>query len=170
MPTEAHLLPSRSLTVQGDTPLTKLKEKETTMRRYGRVDQDRIVEFFETDGDISQMFHPSIIWAEVTNNPEVQLGWVATKTDGVWTFAEYVPPPPTEQELIAKAQQQKWQLLNNGAYWLLLNSFQYKADTGVATPEEQAQLLAHKEYSIAVSDIDKQPGYPANIVWPTAPY
>ncbi|RON79502.1 tail fiber assembly protein [Pseudomonas fluorescens] len=140
------------------------------MRRYGRVDQDRIVEFFETDGDITQMFHPSIIWAEVTDHPEVQLGWVATKTDGVWAFAAYVPPPPTEQELIDQAQLQKWQLLNGAANWLLLNSLQFKADINVATPEEQSLLHAHKLYSIAVSDIDKQPGYPATIVWPVAPY
>ncbi|MCX2542252.1 tail fiber assembly protein [Pseudomonas sp. COW5] len=140
------------------------------MRRYGRVDQDRIVEFFETDGDITQMFHPSIIWAEVTDHPEVQLGWVATKTDGVWTFAAYVPPPPTEQELIDKAQMNKWQLLNVAANWLLLNSLQFKVDTGVASADDEARLLAHKVYSIAVSDIDKQPGYPANIVWPVAPY
>ncbi|WP_256584953.1 tail fiber assembly protein [Pseudomonas sp. FW305-3-2-15-E-TSA2] len=69
-----------------------------------------------------------------------------------------------------EAQQQKWQLLNVAAGWLLLNSLNYKVETGVATPAEQALLLTHKQYCIAISDIDKQPGYPATIVWPVAPY
>ncbi|WP_447796229.1 phage tail assembly chaperone [Pseudomonas moraviensis] len=31
-------------------------------------------------------------------------------------------------------------------------------------------MLAHKQYCIALSDIDQQSGYPANITWPVAPY
>ncbi|RON54943.1 tail fiber assembly protein [Pseudomonas frederiksbergensis] len=140
------------------------------MRRYARISQDRVVEFFETDGDITQMFPPSLIWVEITGNTQIQQGWVATKTDGVWTFAAYVPPPPTEQELREQAELQKWQLLNVASGWLLLNSLQFKADTGVATPEDETLLLAHKQYCIAVSDIDKQSGYPVTIDWPVVPY
>jgi hypothetical protein len=88
---------------------------------------------------------------EVTDHPEVQLGWVATKTDGVWTFAAYVPPPPTEQELIAQAQLNKWQLLNVAANWLLLNSLQFKVATGVANPDEY-QIKRNKNESLHTDD------------------
>ena len=75
-----------------------------------------------------------------------------------------------EEELRNKAEQQKWQLLNGAANWLLMNSLQFKVDVGVATSEDQARLLAQKQYCIALSDIDQQSGYPANIAWPVAPY
>ncbi|MFG6205312.1 tail fiber assembly protein [Pseudomonas retamae] len=92
------------------------------------------------------------------------MGWSAT-FNGVWTFSA-----PAEEELRNEAEQQKWQVLNGAASWLLKNSLQFKVNVGVATSADQARLLAHKQYCIALSDIDQQSGYPTNIAWPVAHY
>ncbi|WP_322846082.1 tail fiber assembly protein [Pseudomonas sp. B33.4] len=103
-------------------------------------------------------------WVDVTGNTEVRVGWTAT-LNGVWTFTA-----PSEQDLRNDAQEKKWELLNGATMWLMLNSLQFKADLNVVDPQEQALLLLHKQYCIALSDIDKQAGYPVTIDWPTVPY
>jgi catalase (peroxidase I) len=37
------------------------------MKIYARIDSGIVVEFFETDGDITQMFHPDMEWIDVSN-------------------------------------------------------------------------------------------------------
>ncbi|KAK52535.1 caudovirales tail fiber assembly domain protein [Bordetella bronchiseptica OSU054] len=39
----------------------------------------------------------------------------------------------------------------------------------IATPEEQASLIAWKQYRVALNRIEQQAGYPTEILWPTAP-
>ncbi|EJN36165.1 tail fiber assembly protein [Pseudomonas sp. GM80] len=134
------------------------------MNLYALVEYNRVVQL--KDGDVSPdaPASPSSTWVDVTGNSEIRVGWKAT-FNVVWTFT-----PPSDEDLRNEAEQQKWQLLNTAANWLLMNSLPFKVDVGIATPEEQALLLAFKHYSIALSDIDKQSGYPINIVWPVAPY
>lgn len=43
------------------------------MKKYARIDNENVVEFFETDDDITKFFHPSLIWVECDN--VVELGW-----------------------------------------------------------------------------------------------
>lgn len=46
------------------------------MKTYARIEDGQVAELFQTDGDISQMFHPSLVWMDVTNsNPQPQPGW-----------------------------------------------------------------------------------------------
>lgn len=45
------------------------------MKKYARVDDDTVVELIETDGDISEMFHPDTVWVDVTSVPGVENGW-----------------------------------------------------------------------------------------------
>ncbi|MBX8467560.1 MULTISPECIES: tail fiber assembly protein [unclassified Pseudomonas] len=134
------------------------------MNLYALVEYGKVTQLRESEVIPDAPASPTSFWVDVTGNSEIRVGWSATFNE-VWTFT-----PPSDEELRNEAEQQKWQLLNFAANWLLLNSLQFKVDLGVASAADEAQLLAHKQYSIAVSDIDKQPGYPANIVWPVAPY
>jgi hypothetical protein len=134
------------------------------MNLYALVEYSKVTQLKESEVIPDAPASPTSFWVDVTGNSEIRVGWSATFNE-VWTFT-----PPSDEELRNEAEQQKWQLLNFAANWLLLNSLQFKVDLGVASAADEAQLLAHKQYSIAVSDIDKQPGYPANIVWPVAPY
>ncbi|MFJ4250650.1 virus tail fibre assembly protein, lambda gpK [Pseudomonas helmanticensis] len=134
------------------------------MNLYALVEYSKVVQLKESNVSPDAPASPTSAWVDVTGNTEIRVGWGAA-FNGVWTFT-----PPTDEDLRNEAEQQKWQLLNVAANWLLLNSLQFKVDLGIATTEDQARLLTHKQYCIDVSDIDKQPGYPANIVWPVAPY
>lgn len=42
-------------------------------------------------------------------------------------------------------------------------------DLGVETPEEVSALTAWKEYRVALSRIEQQDGFPADVEWPVAP-
>jgi hypothetical protein len=42
-------------------------------------------------------------------------------------------------------------------------------DLGEATPGEAAELLEWKRYRIDLNRIDQQPGFPAEVEWPTKP-
>jgi len=134
------------------------------MNLYALVEYSKVTQLKESEVIPDAPASPTSFWVDVTGNSEIRVGWSGTFNE-VWTFT-----PPSDEDLRNEAEQQKWQLLNFAANWLLLNSLQYKVDLGLASTADEAQLLAHKQYSIAVSDIDKQPGYPANIVWPVAPY
>lgn len=52
--------------------------------RYARIENDTVVELFETDEDITQMFHQSLVWVPCPD-PLVAYGW---RFDG----ASYSPP------------------------------------------------------------------------------
>lgn len=46
------------------------------MGAYVRVDNGVVAELFETDGDITEMFNPAIVWVDVTTvAPQPQVGW-----------------------------------------------------------------------------------------------
>lgn len=48
-----------------------------TRQKYARIYEGQVVELFETDGDITAMFHPDLIWVEITDvdpAPEKRLG------------------------------------------------------------------------------------------------
>ena len=36
------------------------------MKTYARIENSAVVELFETDGDITEMFHPDLIWVEAS--------------------------------------------------------------------------------------------------------
>jgi len=58
--------------------------------KYARIEHNVIVEFFETDGDISQMFHPDLVWVPCPS-PEITEGW--RYVDGAFLL-----PLPEEEE------------------------------------------------------------------------
>ena len=45
------------------------------MKTYARIEGGVVVELLQTDGDIAKMFHPNIIWIDVSSVVEVAEGW-----------------------------------------------------------------------------------------------
>ena len=69
------------------------------MRTYARIQDGRIVELFATDDDIVTLFHSSLRWIDVTDQPGVAVGWLH---DGRMAAAPVVVAPdpvPTIAEL-----------------------------------------------------------------------
>ena len=139
------------------------------IRDYIRVYDGRVAEFLSTDGDITTMFPPDMIWVDVTETPGIQYNWVATETDGSWSFAPYVPPPPTPTEILAAAITERDSRLRWAHDRLVIKPLQFAADLGVSTADDDSLLLAWKQYCVDVSQVDQQAGYPSDIVWPTPP-
>lgn len=61
--------------------------------KYARIENNIIVEFFETDGDISKMFHPSLIWIPCSSET-VGLQW--RYVDGDFRPPLEVQPQPPQ--------------------------------------------------------------------------
>lgn len=56
------------------------------MKKYARIENGLVVELLETDGNIAELFHPDIVWEDVTGISGIAEGW--RKTD-----AGFVRPP-----------------------------------------------------------------------------
>lgn len=63
------------------------------MTLYARIDNNTVAELFETDSDISELFHPSITWADVTDEP-ITVGMAAELVGDAWVFSEIEPQTP----------------------------------------------------------------------------
>lgn len=72
------------------------------MKCYARVDNEVVVEFYQTDGDITKVHHPSLIWVCVDGlDPMLDVGWKANQTDAGWEFAPPSLPVSTPEQLAA---------------------------------------------------------------------
>lgn len=67
------------------------------MKTYARIEADIVVELFETDGDISELFHPSLFWVEVTD-PSGKIGW-RYEGDAFLPPLPVDPSPPSESDI-----------------------------------------------------------------------
>jgi len=46
------------------------------MKKYARIDNGIVAELFETDAEIKKLFHPSLMWVDITDLPHKPLeGW-----------------------------------------------------------------------------------------------
>ncbi|WP_459177416.1 hypothetical protein [Ewingella americana] len=46
------------------------------MKKYARINNGMVAELFETDTDIKKLFHPSLIWVDITDLPhKPSEGW-----------------------------------------------------------------------------------------------
>lgn len=65
------------------------------MKTYARIDHGIVMELFSTDADIADLFHPDLVWVDVTDvTPQPNDNWSATAAAGQWSF---VSPPPSDQ-------------------------------------------------------------------------
>ena len=61
------------------------------MKIFGRIENEiikEVIQIDETIHNIKEMFHPSLIWEEISE--VVKEGWL--RVEGIWTAP---PPPPT---------------------------------------------------------------------------
>ncbi|MFJ2389893.1 MULTISPECIES: tail fiber assembly protein [Pseudomonas] len=127
----------------------------------------KVLEIVEADE--KPTYYPNGVnghWVDITNNTAVQVGWKASTVNFVdWVFSEL-----TYQDHADEATAKKLELLSAAVNWLKLNPLQYSIDLGVATPEEEALLLAYKQFYVGVARVEKQSGYPYTINWPVAPF
>lgn len=79
------------------------------MKTYARIDNGIVAELFSTDGDITEMFHPDLVWVEVPDEA-VAVGW----TYAAGKFDTPVVPVPTTGELKAMIAARRWQQVQVG--------------------------------------------------------
>ena len=65
------------------------------MKTYARLENHVVAEIINTTGDIAKLFHPSLVWVDVTGKG-VQVGWVQNSNG---SFA----PPPTPPVAVVPA-------------------------------------------------------------------
>lgn len=68
------------------------------MKRYARIDSGAVAELFSTDGDISEMFHPDLVWVEVPDGVEIGWGYENGK------FHAVTPQTPTADQVFISMQ------------------------------------------------------------------
>jgi len=143
--------------------------------------------FFDNEGiyvPIEERFMAEFVamMHEVTDlNPMPLAGWTATEVGGVWTYAPYVAPPPTPEEVLASQSlklQQAIQLAaaQKTALTERISQINDAIDFGDATPAEEeelpvrtSQLTAWKRYATLLGRVTAQSGWYETVVWPVQP-
>ncbi|MCI0994117.1 tail fiber assembly protein [Pseudomonas sp. ICMP22404] len=130
---------------------------------YARIENGRVIELFETDGDITEMFHPSLIWVGVPEGLGVAQGWSCL--DGV--FSAPLPVVPTVEELKTAAMARRNLLLAaaNDATAGMADAY----IAGLLDMTDTVRFKAFATYKLALNKIDQQSGFPATISWPEPP-
>lgn len=73
------------------------------MKTYARIQDGLVAELLQTDDNIVTMFHPALIWVDVSSEPEVSYGWVYNGKNFTAPPAfPPVEPAPTIAELQAQ--------------------------------------------------------------------
>jgi hypothetical protein len=73
------------------------------MRTYARIRSGLVVELLKTDGDITSMFNPELVWVEVSSQPNIAEGW---HFDGESFLPPTAPPPMPPAPTVAELQAQ----------------------------------------------------------------
>jgi hypothetical protein len=138
------------------------------MKTYANIADGVVQYLLPTGGDIAEMFHPDMIWIDVTDivqGPVV--GWTAVEANGAWSFAAPLPPVPTDAELKAAALSQRDSLLSQANEATAGMADAFLAD--LLSDADKVMFKAYAVYKLALNKIDQQPGYPTAIDWPIAP-
>ncbi|WP_236188100.1 tail fiber assembly protein [Pseudomonas paraglycinae] len=139
------------------------------MNRYVFITMpnSKVYRVVDTDEGMPVSFPDGLggLWVDATGNTEVVVGWNARLVNNQWELHA-----PTFEEVASQVKFIATEKLSNAKGWLTFNPLDYKQDLGIATPEEEAALLAYKQYVIAVCDYRNQPGYPYTMIWPTEPF
>lgn len=138
------------------------------MRKYARVYEGEVQELFSTDGDISQMFHPDMIWVDVTDlDGGIAVGWNAVESKGSWSLSAQVPPKKSESELRVEAIAQRDALLAIAEEATVGMADAYVA--GLLEEDDVAMFKAFAGYKLSLNKIDRQAGFPSVVNWPAPP-
>lgn len=124
------------------------------MKTYARIFEGTVVELFSTDGDITEMFHPDLIWVECGDG--VSEGW---GYDGT-VFTAPAPRVTSLEENIATRDAGLLYAATRMA------PLQDAIDLGEATAAEEQVLLTWKRYRVALNRIVMTAG---DLEWPTYP-
>lgn len=58
------------------------------MKTYARVVKNVVVEIFSTEGNMAEMFHPDLLWVDITDQiPAPQVDWSAHFGTLGWVFS-----------------------------------------------------------------------------------
>jgi len=124
--------------------------------KYARIDNGIVAEIFETEEDITQLFHPDLIWVDITNvDPSPEYGWVYK--------ARKFSKPKIDYKLINDSRKQELRLSAESNISVL----QYAADLEMATPEESTLLTSWKRYLVLLNRVDTSTDQ--DISWPDVP-
>ncbi|WP_415763486.1 hypothetical protein [Pseudomonas sp. CP4] len=65
------------------------------MKTYARIVNATVVELFATDGNMAEMFHPDLLWVDISEvMPAPQIDWTAHFGTLGWVFASAEQPAP----------------------------------------------------------------------------
>ena len=64
------------------------------MKLYGRIQNGVVAELVSTDSAISTMFHPGLVWVDLTGQPGVAPGWL-------WNGNQASPPAASAAVMVA---------------------------------------------------------------------
>ena len=124
--------------------------------KYARIDGGVVVEFFETDGDISKMLHPDLKWVDITNiNPQPDFNW---RYDGKAFTA------PVVDYMKLAEQEKSYRLLEAER---ITADWKVELSLGIISDDDKKNLIAWMEYikRVKLVDTSKAP----DITWPTPP-
>jgi hypothetical protein len=73
------------------------------MKTYARIRSGLVAELLKTDGDITSMFNPELVWVDVSAQQDIAEGW---QFDGTSFTAPLVAPTAAPAPTIAELQAQ----------------------------------------------------------------
>jgi hypothetical protein len=73
------------------------------MKTYARIQDGLVAELLHTDGDITSMFNPALVWVDVSSHSEIAESW---HFDGTNFVPPAVPQPAAPAPTIAGLQAQ----------------------------------------------------------------
>jgi hypothetical protein len=139
-----------------------------SMKKYARVVAGQVDNIYETANPITDEFPADQVWVDVSALPKIDYSWNAVNTDGVWTFTDSdMWGQPTL--LAIRMRNERVTRFDKVNFTLASSALVQKVELGLATPAEEAALLAYKQFFIEMSQVNKQPGYPLSVIWPEVP-
>ncbi|VVN07607.1 hypothetical protein [Pseudomonas fluorescens] len=76
------------------------------MKTYARITHNTVVELFSTNGNMAEMFHPDLLWVDITEiTPTPQIDWTANFGTLGWMFTS---PEELAPDNSLKTLARKW--------------------------------------------------------------
>jgi len=129
------------------------------MKTYARIENQRVAEIVSLDVKPEELYHPSLIWVEVTGMPE-QPDVNYRYSDGVFT----APVTDTENAVLIASSRLAAEMDEANR---TIAPLQDAIDISIATDAEIARLAEWKRYRVALSRIDTSKA--PDIEWPVTP-